>query len=75
MLKYFLGHPRWLRGHYNVTFGFTQNALIELKFDMNDCYVNLSMELLKVNKGHYDLAYGLIKMLQLSWNLLWRILK
>ena len=36
MLKYFEGHSRSLRGHYDVTFGLMQNAPIELKFDMND---------------------------------------
>ena len=36
MVKYFEGHSRSLRGHYDVTSGLIQNASIELKFDMND---------------------------------------
>ena len=43
MLKYFTGHSRSLRGHYEVTSGLIKNAPIELKFDLNDPQVNLSM--------------------------------
>ena len=43
MLKYFRGHSRSLRGHYEVTSGLTKNAPIELKFDVNDPQVDLSM--------------------------------
>ena len=43
MLKYLRGHPRPLRDHYDATSGLTQNALIELKIDMNDLFVNLRM--------------------------------
>ena len=32
-----------LRGHYDVTSGLIQNAHMELKFDMNNPYVNLNM--------------------------------
>ena len=43
MLKYLRRHSMSLRGHYEVTSGFIQNAHIELKFDMNDPEVNLNM--------------------------------
>ena len=36
MLKYFQGHLRSLRGHYEVTSGLVKHAPMELKFDVND---------------------------------------
>ena len=35
-LKYFRGHSRSLRGHYEVTFGLIKDAPMEFKLDMND---------------------------------------
>ena len=53
-------------GHYEVTSGFIQNTLIELKFYMNDLHVNSNMlkyftGQLKSLWGHYEVTSGFIK--------------
>ena len=40
MFKILLRSSKVIEGHYYVTSGLIQNPLIELKFDMNDRYVN-----------------------------------
>ena len=71
MLKYFKSHSRSLRGHYEVTSGLIKNTPFQLKFDMNDPQVDLSMlKYLRCHsmslRGHYEVTSGLFKMLQLS---------
>ena len=71
MLKIFRGHSRSLRGHYEVTSGLIKNAPIELKFDVNDPQVDLSMlKYLRRHsmslRGHYEVTSGLIQKLQSS---------
>ena len=52
MLKYFRGHSRSLRGHYEATSGLIKDAPMELKFDMNDPKDNLNIDFFRVNNGH-----------------------
>ena len=66
MLKYLQRFSILLRGHYEITSGLTQNAPIELKFDMNDPEVNLSiLKIPQLNsrflRGHYEVNSGLIQ--------------
>ena len=63
MLKIF---QRSLKGNYEVTSGWIPNAPIELKFEMNESEVHLSMlKYLQGHsrslRGHYDVTFGLIQ--------------